>query len=147
MASNERRHGAAWTVCGLLNCALVNATVALMAACGTASADAEPVSAVAEAFLADQRAGAWLAAFGRLHAGMQQRCGSGEQLRDLVDQAGAQPMHWILRPPQVRRYTAQVTGEVRAADGTSNPVALSFDRVGDAWAITAWSNANREVCP
>lgn len=147
MASSEHRRAARAPRHAVLATVAMATLLAALAGCDTASADSAPVSAAADAFLADQRAGAWLAAFGRLHTGMQQRCVSGEHLRERVEQAATQPVEWTLQPPQVRRFTAQVTGAVTGVDGRSNAVALSFDRVGDDWAITAWSSANREVCP
>ena len=125
-------------LCALLPC---------LAACASSANDTSPVTAAAEAFLADQRAGAWAAAYARLHVGMQARCGSFERLRQVVEQAGELPQHWTLRRPDVRRYTALLTGQVRRPDGGSSALELAFDRVDDGWAITAWSSGNRELCP
>lgn len=141
MASSEPRP--AWQ----LPCLLGAVLLACLAACTSSAHDGDPVVAAAEAFLADQRAGAWAAAYSRLHVGMQARCGSFERLRSVVEEAGELPQHWTLRAPEVRRYTALLTGEVRRADGSSSLLALAFDRVDGGWAITAWSTANRELCP
>lgn len=145
MASSERtaaRGHACW------RCAVTLALAGLAVACSSSVAhDAAPVTTAAEAFLADQRAGAWAAAYGRLHAGMQQRCGSWHRLREAVEAAGELPESWTLRPPDVRRYTALLTGELRRRDGAASALELAFDRVDDGWVITAWSTGNRELCP
>lgn len=117
----------------------------LATACGPGTPAAQ-VSDTAQAFLAEQRGGAWAAAFARLHPGMQQRCGSPWRLRHRVNAAAAIPEQWQLRVPNVGRYTALIVGEQRNADGVAASLQLAFDRTDAGWAITAWSTNQQELC-
>ena len=115
-------------------------------ACAYSHGDDGAVTATAEAFLADQRAGAWDAAFARLHVNLQRACGSWQRMRDRAGPDAALPQHWTLRTPRTLRYTARLAGEVQRYDGARTVLELAFDRVDSHWEITAWSSGGVEPC-
>jgi len=115
-------------------------------ACAYNQGDGGAVTATAEAFLADQRAGAWDAAFARLHVNLQRACESWQRMRDRVGPDADVPQHWTLQPPRMLRYTARIAGEVHRHDGARTVLELAFDRVDSHWEITAWSNGGVEPC-
>lgn len=127
---------------------------AALAACGstggsTTGADTDGAAAVeetADAFLADMSAGAWHAAFSRLHPQLQAECGSSEQLESVVVQADERPESWTLRAPKAGDHSASITGAVQTVGGRSSIVEMTLDRVDADWQIWAWSAGNRELC-
>jgi hypothetical protein len=130
------------------SCALI-ALIALGLACGGSGAAPSPSAAgatqVAEDFLADMQAGAWHAAFSRLHPDLQAECGSAERLREVVEAAGQRPESWTLREPRVRS-DALISGPVVTAGGDSSIVEMTLLDVDGAWKVRFWSAGNRELC-
>ena len=126
--------------------------VVLVALCGVGCShdgDTDPAAAVtglADDFLADMRAGAWNAAFSRLHADLQASCGSAGRLERVVENAGERPRSWTLREPSLRKRTGLITGTVEKSDGTPGIVELSMEQTDQGWRIWAWSASNRELC-
>ena len=110
---------------------------------GPAVADA---GALAEDFVADLAAGAWNAAFSRLHPDLQAECGSAERLAAVVEAAGERPAEWELREPTGRPSGAQVTGTVTTTGGTPGIVEMTLIPAGEEWKVRFWSASNRELC-
>lgn len=129
-------------------------TVLLVATAGVACSSgggggADPaaaVTAVADDFLADMKAGAWHAAFSRLHPDLQASCGSADRLRKIVETAGERPDSWTLREPSVRNRSGLIGGSVQKTDGTPGIAEFTMERTDDGWRIWAWSASNRELC-
>lgn len=119
-----------------------------LAACagGEGGDPSDEVTRAAEDFLADMRAGAWHAAYGRLYADLQATCGSGERLKRVIEANGVRPQSWTLRQPSVRRRSGLITGAVEYTGGDQGIIELSMDRIDGEWQIVAWSMDNRELC-
>ena len=121
-----------------------------LGACGQADvdpdADAVAVAATAEAFLAEQREGAWAAAFARLHVNLQRECGDADGLRAAVIAALGPARQWTLGRPAVRRYTAALAAAAKRRDGVAVPIDIAFDRQGHSWAITGWTTQSAALC-
>ena len=91
-------------------------------------------------------AGAWNAAFSRLHPQLQSECVSAERLNEVVVQAAELPESWTLREPKVGKNSAGISGAVETEDGRSSIVEMTLDRAGDQWQIVAWAAGNRDLC-
>ena len=118
----------------------------LLGACGRPDPDAAAVVAAAEAFLAEQRVGAWSSAFERLHVNLQRECRDAEGLRAAVVAQLGPVQHWTLGRPSVLRYTATLAAGAKRRDGIAVPIEIAFDRRGDSWAITGWMSERTSLC-
>jgi hypothetical protein len=126
-------------------CVIACAALAL-ASCAQPDPDAVAVAATADAFLAEQRAGAWAAAFSRLHVNLQRQCGDADGLRRAVIAKLGPVQQWSFGRPEVRRYTAELSAAARGRDGVAMPIDIAFDRHDQAWAITGWSSRSEALC-
>jgi hypothetical protein len=113
---------------------------------GERDADAVAIAATAEAFLAEQREGAWSSAFARLHVNLQRDCESAEGLRQAVVSALGPAKHWTIGRPAVRRYTAALAAAAQRRDGVAVPIDIAFDRQGRSWTITGWTSQGSALC-
>jgi hypothetical protein len=111
-----------------------------------ADSDRGRAAAMAEAFLADQRAGAWSAAFSRLHSRAQHLCGDGNSLRVVVTDIDVQPDSWELREPRAGEHSATVTGALTTTSSRHTIVEMSLDKVDGDWRIWDWAVGGRSIC-
>ncbi|MBB6087169.1 hypothetical protein [Wenzhouxiangella marina] len=116
----------------------------VLAACG-AGREAE-AEALAEDFLADLRAGAWQAAFGRMHGDFQAACGSASGLEQRVQAAAVQPKGWSFSSVSAFKHTGYVEFTLVAGDGGTRHANLDLERVGGELRVLNWRVEATDLC-
>lgn len=122
---------------------LLAVSLALTACGGGREAEAQ---ALAEDFLADLRAGAWQAAYGRMHTDFQTACGSASGLEQRVQAARVQPQSWDFKSISAFNHTGYAELTLTDGDGRTRHANLDLERVSGELRVLNWRNDAQDLC-
>lgn len=117
--------------------------LALTACGGGKEAEAQ---ALAEDFLADVRAGAWQAAFGRMHGSFQTACGSASGLEQRVRAAGVRPQSWQFKSVSAFNHTGYVEFTLTDGAGSTRHANLDLERDSGGLRVMNWRTDAQDLC-
>ena len=122
---------------------LVILAVFYLAGCGNADRQGKDV---ADAFLGDIRAGAWNAAFSRMHVGMQSACGSVGDFRRRVESDALVPASWTVKKSRVSGNGGLLEIMFTGREGTERYAGLELEKADGELRIRNWQTGGMSLC-
>ncbi len=122
---------------------LLALSLALSACGGGRESEAQ---ALAEDFLADVRAAAWQAAYGRMHGDLQAACGSASYLEQRVRAASIQPRSWEVQSVSAFNHTGYVEFTLIDGNGRTRHANLALERDSGELRVRNWRTDAQDLC-
>ncbi len=127
--------GAVVGVC--LCCAVVVAVVSVTGVLGIFGVT-QPVADVGEKFMQSLKAGDYATAYAQLHPALQQKIGSPQDLRRMVESGKAQPSKWTFTTRNIENDQGHLEGSVTMTSGDGT-VTLDLAKSGEDWKIVSFN--------
>jgi hypothetical protein len=127
--------GAVVGVC--MCCAVVVAVVSLTGVLGIFGVT-QPVADVGEKFMQSLKAGDYATAYAQLHPALQQKIGTPQDLKKMVESGKAQPSKWNFTTRNMENDQGHLEGSV-TMQGAEGTVTLDLTKLGDEWKITSFN--------
>ncbi len=98
----------------------------------------QPVADAGDKFLQSLKDGNYTAAYGSMHPALQQKIGTPQDLRKMIESGKAQPTKWTFTTRNMDNDQGHLEGSATMTGGEGT-VTLDLVKVGDAWKITAFN--------
>ncbi len=120
-----------------LCCVVVGAGFTLLGGIGIFNAT-QPVADVGEKFMQSLKNGDYQSAHALLHPALQQKIGTPQDLRRMVESGKAQPTKWNFTTRNIENDQAHLEGSVTMT-GAEGVVTLDLQKSGNDWKIIAFN--------